>query len=251
LNHEEHKEKYYFVLSIFRVFVIIFITSTGNNSKIMNNSLNFKFFPHLILVVLWLCASAGSAFAHKAIIFAWVEGDTVFTQSKFSRGRKAIDSIVVVYDTEGNQLLDGKTDKNGEFSFKVPKKSALKVVLKASMGHMAEWTIPAKEVLAAVGDIAHSPMENAPNKGSKETSKDPATVKTKTANSLPAHVYLERQALQQMIDKSLDKKLAPITNMLAKTMDREPGITEILGSIGYILGLVGIALYVSNRRRKD
>ncbi|NQT68028.1 MAG: hypothetical protein HQ552_00440, partial [Desulfobacteraceae bacterium] len=66
-----------------------------------------------------------------------------------------------------------------------------------------------------------------------------------------AHVHLERQALQQMIDKSLDKKLAPITNMLAKSMDREPGITEILGGIGYILGLVGIALYVANRRRND
>jgi len=217
----------------------------------MNKRLNFKFFTHLICVVLWIGISAGSASAHKAVIFAWVEGDTVFTQSKFSRGRKAVNSIVVVYDTDGNQLLDGKTDKNGEFSFKVPKNSALKVVLKASMGHLAEWTIPAKEILAAVGNVGHNPMENAPNEGSKETWEDSATVKAKTANSIPAHVYLERQALQQMIDKSLDKKLAPITNMLAKSMDREPGITEILGGIGYIIGLVGIALYVANRRRND
>ena len=217
----------------------------------MNKRLCIKFFTHLIFVVLWIGISAGSASAHKAVIFAWVEGDTVFTQSKFSRGRKAVNSIVVVYDTDGNQLLDGKTDQNGEFSFKVPKKSALKVVLKASMGHLAEWTIPAKEILAAVGNVGHSPMENAPDEGSKETSEDSATVKTKAADSIPAHVYLERQALQQMIDKSLDKKLAPITNMLAKSMDREPGITEILGGIGYILGLVGIALYVANRRRND
>lgn len=217
----------------------------------MNTKGNLRLCVYLISVVLWLGISAGSASAHKAVIFAWVEGDTVFTQSKFSRGRKAVNSIVVVYDTDGNQLLDGKTDKNGEFSFKVPKKSALKVVLKASMGHLAEWTIPAKEILAAVGNVGHSPMENAPDEGSKETSEDSATVKTKTADSIPAHVHLERQALQQMIDKSLDKKLAPITNMLAKSMDREPGITEILGGIGYILGLVGIALYVANRRRND
>lgn len=217
----------------------------------MNTKGNLRLCVYLICVVLWLGISAGSASAHKAVIFAWVEGDTVFTQSKFSRGRKAVNSIVVVYDTDGNQLLDGKTDKNGEFSFKVPKKSALKVVLKASMGHLAEWTIPAKEILATVGNVGHSPMENAPDEGSKETSEDSATVKTKTADSIPAHVHLERQALQQMIDKSLDKKLAPITNMLAKSMDREPGITEILGGIGYILGLVGIALYVANRRRND
>ena len=217
----------------------------------MNTKGNLRLCVYLTIMMLWLGISAGSASAHKAVIFAWVEGDTVFTQSKFSRGRKAVNSIVVVYDTDGNQLLDGKTDKNGEFSFTVPKKSALKVVLKASMGHLAEWTIPAKEILAAVGNVGHSPMEKAPDEGSKETSEDSATVKTKAADSIPAHVHLERQALQQMIDKSLDKKLAPITNMLAKSMDREPGITEILGGIGYILGLVGIALYVANRRRND
>jgi nickel transport protein len=217
----------------------------------MNKRLSLKFFAHLICVVLWLGISAGSASAHKAVLFAWVEGDTVFTQSKFSRGRKAVNSIIVVYDTDGKQLLDGKTDKNGEFSFKVPKKSALKIVLKASMGHLAEWTIPAEEIVTAVGAVGHSHMEDEANEDSKETSEDSATVTAETANSLPAHVYLERQALQQMIDKSLDKKLAPITNMLAKSMDREPGITEILGGIGYILGLVGIALYVANRRRND
>lgn len=217
----------------------------------MNTKGNLRLCVYLICTVLWLGIFAGSVFAHKAVIFAWVEGDTVFTQSKFSRGRKALNSIVVVYDTDGNQLLDGKTDKNGEFSFKVPKKSALKVVLKASMGHMAEWTIPADQILAAVGSVGHSPMENAPNEGAKETSEDSATVKVKTAKSIPAHIYLEPQALQQMIDKSLDKKLAPITNMLAKSIDREPGITEILGGIGYILGLVGIALYVANRRRNN
>ncbi len=217
----------------------------------MNKRLNLKFFKYFIFVVLWLGISAGSAFAHKAIIFAWVEGDTVFTQSKLSGGRKAVNSIVVVYDTDGNQLLSGKTDKTGEFSFKVPKKSALKVVLKASTGHLAEWIIPAEEIVAAVGDVGHSHMENEANEGSKETSEDSATVKAKTANSVPAHVYLERQALQQMIDKSLDKKLAPITKMLAKSMNRKPGITEILGGIGYILGLVGIALYVANRRRNN
>ncbi len=217
----------------------------------MNTKVNLRLCVYLICVVLWLGISAGSASAHKAVIFARVEGDTVFTQSKLSGGRKAVNAIIVVYDTDGNQLLDGKTDKNGEFSFKVPKKSVLKVVLKASMGHLAEWTIPTEEIIAAVGDVGHSHMENEANEDSKETSENSTTVKAKKANSIPAHVYLERQALQQMIDKSLDKKLAPITNMLAKSMDREPGITEILGGIGYILGLVGIALYIANRRRND
>jgi nickel transport protein len=38
---------------------------------------------------------------------------------------------------------------------------------------------------------------------------------------------------------------------MANTYDRGPGLTEIMGGIGYIIGLVGLALYFSNRRRKE
>ncbi|MCK4486879.1 MAG: hypothetical protein KAU38_08975, partial [Desulfobacterales bacterium] len=102
----------------------------------------------LLCAALWLVCCVVPAWAHKVMIFAWVEGNTVYTQSKFSGGKKAKNSTVVVYDEEGNQLLEGKTDNQGEFSFKVPKKADLKIVLKASMGHMAEWKIPAEEITA-------------------------------------------------------------------------------------------------------
>ena len=48
----------------------------------------------------------------------------------------------------------------------------------------------------------------------------------------------------------MDKKLRPITEMLADSMNRSPGFTEIMGGIGYILGLVGIAFYFANRKKK-
>ena len=57
--------------------------------------------------------------------------------------------------------------------------------------------------------------------------------------------------IQEIIDTSLDKKLRPITEMLADSMECGPGLTEIMGGIGYIIGLVGIALYFSNRRKKE
>jgi len=99
-------------------------------------------FSLIILVILFDMP----AFAHKVSIFAWVEGDTVYTQSKFSKGKRVKNSSVIVFDSDGNKLLEGKTDDKGEFSFKIPKQTALKVVLKASMGHMAEWKIPFEEI---------------------------------------------------------------------------------------------------------
>jgi nickel transport protein len=64
-------------------------------------------------------------------------------------------------------------------------------------------------------------------------------------------IGLGREEIEDIIDASLDKKLAPIYDMMANTYDRGPGLTEIMGGIGYIIGLVGLALYFSNRRRKE
>lgn len=93
--------------------------------------------------VLILTAAAD---AHRVNLFAWIEGDTVYVESKFSSGRRVNAGKITVYDSGGNELLSGMTNENGEFSFKVPKKSDLKIVLNAGEGHRAEWSIPASEI---------------------------------------------------------------------------------------------------------
>ena len=75
-----------------------------------------------ILLVL-LLLSAVPATAHKVNVFAWVDGDRIYTQSKFSGGRKAKNATIEVYDRQGNKLLEGQTDDKGEFSFKIPQKT--------------------------------------------------------------------------------------------------------------------------------
>jgi nickel transport protein len=191
-----------------------------------------------------------TALAHKVTIFAWVEGDTVHTKSKYSGGRAAKESTVVVCDKEGNQLLEGKTDENGEFSFKVPKKTDLKIALKASMGHLAEWTIPADEITT----VRKSSETSAPEIGVEGTPQQDVPLTKARVNegqAVATAVGLSRQEVKQLIDASLDRKLAPIANMLADSIDHEPTMSEVIGGIGYIFGLVGVALYFSNRRKKE
>lgn len=183
------------------------------------------------------------AFAHKVSIFAWVEGDTVYTQSKFSKGKRAKNSSVIVFDLEGNKLLEGKTDENGEFSFKIPKQTALKIVLKASMGHMAEWTIPVEEINPeAVSDVKDSYETAFHSQSDVPGSNQPV--------SSESH-GISRQEIKKLIDESLDKKLAPIMNMLADSYGGDPSLTEIIGGIGYIFGLVGVAMYFTSRRKRN
>ena len=167
--------------------------------------------------------------AHKVIIFAWVEGDTVFTESKFSGGREATGAQVLVFDKEGTQLLEGKTDNKGEFSFKIPKLTDLRIVLNAGMGHKAEWRIPESEIKEAGGILEK---------------------KRAGESSQPIDVSLSKEEIKELIEESLDRKLRPIVRMMTESQSKGPSVTEILGGIGYIFGLMGVAIYFKNRGKK-
>jgi nickel transport protein len=195
--------------------------------RIQNN----KIFLVLLVLVLVVVGVSSSALAHRATIFAWVEGDTIVTESKFSGGRRAVNSQVRVYDGNGREILNGKTDDRGEFSFRIPEISDLKIVLEAGMGHRAEWLISEAEVR---GDV-DVPPESA------------ATVEPSPEKS----ALLSREEVKQIVEDSLDIKLRPITRKLAEMEEKGPSVTEILGGIGYIFGLMGVALYFKSRGRND
>jgi nickel transport protein len=185
------------------------------------------------------------------MIFAWVDGDTVYTQSKFGGGRKAKNCTILVFDKEGNQLLEGKTDQKGEFSFKVPKEGDLKIVLKASMGHSAQWNIPAKEISAQTDASWSRRPVGMVEPATEESTSLSAERRTSEQMPVPAAVGLSRRDIQDLIDESLDRKLAPVVAMLGESLDRGPRLTDVVGGIGYIFGLVGVALYLVKRRKKE
>ena len=100
----------------------------------------------LFLVGCILFLRIGAVDAHRVNLFAWVEGDIVYVESKFSGGKTVKAGKIIVTDPQGIELLEGTTNENGEFSFKVPKKTDLKIVLIAGAAHRAEWTIPMAEI---------------------------------------------------------------------------------------------------------
>ena len=212
---------------------------------------DFKLRPvFLFSLIIFVILFDMPAFAHKVSIFAWVEGDTVYTQSKFSRGKRAKNSSVIVFDSDGNKLLDGKTDENGEFSFKIPKKTALKVVLKASMGHVAEWTIPVEEINP--GAVSNNSKPESDINDSYKTSSKSQTMNSGTDLSALSESHgISRQEIKKLIDESLDKKLAPIMNILADSYGGGPSLTEIIGGIGYIFGLMGVTMYFTSRKKRN
>jgi len=188
-----------------------------------------KLLISFVFLSLLLLMTASVVFAHKVNIFAYAEGDTVYTESYFSDGTKVKDGVVQVYDSQGTKLLEGKTNENGEFNFKPLKKDDLKIVLLASMGHKNTYVLSADElpdIMAAQKPQKPEPKES----GVKEV----------------AEVDLDQ--IKRIIDTSLDEKLKPIMRQLTKAQQREVSFTEVIGGIGYIFGIMGIILYFLSKK---
>jgi nickel transport protein len=178
----------------------------------------------------------GDAGAHRVNIFAWVEGDTVLVECKYPDGREVYEGVIRVLDSAGKELLNGKTNTKGEFSFKAPKQDDLTIVLEAGMGHRADWPL-SKQDLAPAGESAvpsaPAPKAEAPPPAAKESAPG-------AASPLPA-------GIDQAIEKALDKKLAPVMRILAEMQEQKVRLTDVLGGIGYIIGLVGVAAYFKRK----
>jgi nickel transport protein len=202
---------------------------------------------YLFVLISILCFRIESSNAHGVYVFAWVVGDTVFVESKFSGGKKVNAGKIIVTDSGGNELLSGTTNDQGEFSFKVPERTELKIVLLAGAGHRAEWTIPVSEI--ELSDKKEVPIheENAETRPlASIKSKD----ETDSAQKMVPPSGLTEEDLRSAVEEALDKKLQPVMKMLAESKQEGPTVKDIFSGIGYIIGLVGIAAYIHSRKKK-
>ncbi|MEZ4604371.1 MAG: hypothetical protein R2861_13520 [Desulfobacterales bacterium] len=74
--------------------------------------------PAVFLFLILCGVTAGNCFAHRVVIFAWMEGDTVYTESQFPDGRKIADATVKVFDPQKKLLLTGKPMRLVNFRLK-------------------------------------------------------------------------------------------------------------------------------------
>jgi nickel transport protein len=199
-----------------------------------------------VLVILALGAFTTPALAHRVLVFAYAEGDVIHTESKFVPATPMRQGKILVQDQKsGKVLLTGQTDDQGKFSFKIPPEAAaqkldLKIVAEAAMGHRGEWLLKADSYLpgAAAGKAA-GPAKAAP----AQPPAAPASA-SKAAN-------LDQQMLEAALNKALERQLTPLKEMLTELTIHRTSLTDIIGGIGYILGIFGLWAYFQSKRKQD
>ena len=76
-----------------------------------------SFMRHMAVFGLLFFLGPHQADAHRVNLFAWVEGDHVYVESKFSGGKKVKAGKIIVTDPQGHELVKGTTNDQGEFAF--------------------------------------------------------------------------------------------------------------------------------------
>ncbi len=224
-----------------------------NTAKILKHTLHRDFgmcsrvaAGCLFISIFMVFLNVSPALAHRVSIFAWVQGDTVHTQSKFMGGKRPEQALVEVFDEAGNLLLKGKTDAQGLFSFQAPKISDMQIVLTAGMGHRAVWALSREDFQEAdVKSDNHQPLNAVPPGKSDES--DPETSKTHPS----PESGLSAAEVTALVEATLDRKLKPLMDRITALNENRISLSDILGGIGYIVGLVGLAAYMQYRRKRS
>ncbi len=189
-----------------------------------------------LFVLAWVILGS-PAYAHKVMVFAYQEGNRVYLEGYFADGKKTQNSLVEVFGEDGSKLLEGKTDKEGVFSFPMPDVPEVRIVLTGSMGHRAECRVKANAD-AAGPDGSKTPLSGGlPENAGRDKNIDVA---------VPGE-----DRIRAIVSEELDKKLTPLIREVALVNQDKPSLPDIIGGIGYIAGIMGLFMYFKARRRMD
>ncbi len=190
-----------------------------------------------LLAALLVLACAPDASAHKVLLNAWGEGRTLAAEIGFSDGSPGAGAEITVADAAtGETLLRGVADGAGFFEAELPGEALerghdLRVVGNAGAGHRAETLVPASE-FAGVASAA------------------PAAVAPADGGGAAAPTGLAPGELEALVRAAVREELRPLRRELEAQGGGGPELGTVLGGIGYIFGLAGVAALADNRRRR-
>lgn len=233
----------------------------GRDSRRSKNRLCESDLIRLLIVLITLLAilfETAPTLAHKVNVYAYVDIDRLVVEGYFGGKAGAVNCPVELFDGEGKKVLEGRTDEKGTWSVKLadlpPIKGDLLIVLAAGMGHRADYTLSAADLASALKG-ALTPQAHAPGDQSGATGRPSLPSAGGSSGNLTEvpHVPADPRAMpDEALAARLDRIEAMLSNQQKILMDQKtkgPSMTEIIGGIGWIFGIIGVAAYCLSRSR--
>ncbi|WP_417209845.1 cobalt ABC transporter permease [Antarctobacter sp.] len=182
-----------------------------------------------LALILTLCALPLPVAAHKVIASVFPSGTAIEGEIGFSNGAMAPDLTVQVYGPDGALLGETVTDAEGFFLYTPTAPVAHTFRADLGAGHVADTTMPAEEVAALLGVAPAAAPPSAP----------PQTAAPGAGLSAADRAEIARIVRDEM---------RPLRREIAAYREKND-LQTILGGLGYILGLFGLAFYIAARRK--
>jgi nickel transport protein len=180
---------------------------------------------------------AGPVQAHQVHVFATAEGCTIRGEVYVRGGEPVRKGTVKALGPSGDALGETTTDDEGKFSLPAQYRCDYRLVVDAGGGHTAEYTLPADELPESLP----LPAAEKPASGATPVSGDPEAVTKPSVSSVG------EQAISSQLE-SLNRQIVQLRKQL-DGYEQKVRLHDILGGIGYIVGLMGLAAYFAGARR--
>lgn len=176
-----------------------------------------------------LCVNV--ALAHNVVGGVYAIGTTIEGEAGFSNGDMAkAGTPVFITDSSGQTIAEISTDDEGFFVFEATQRIDHHFKLDMSSGHVLVMILPADELPATLpGGTSIAPV--------------PSNLTTTASIS-----GVDAAALQQIVEQAVAKQVKPLRKELTAYKEKA-GLQDLLGGIGYIFGLVGLGIWLRQRKQ--
>lgn len=196
-----------------------------------------------VFLFLFLLLSVLPASAHKVRVFAYIDGNSVVAEGAFSGGRPAKGATVTAENAENHAVLfTGKTDAAGICRISLPKSYwrspvSLLITLSSGDGHQATWILDQAE---------SKPIKTADAPAPAASEKEAPTAVSTDDDYTPSASFI-----REIVREELARQLVPVQRELAVMGQQKPSVQDVVGGIGYIVGLAGLIAYMNARKKGE
>lgn len=202
----------------------------------------------------WVSFASLPVWAHSLYVFGAGEGKAIRGKVYLRGGTGVPEAEVQATAPNGAVLASGKTDAQGQFFLPVPFRCDYTLRVALADGHQAEWKVSADELStdlppfspatssaeAGTDRISNdSPLGTLPHESPLAGSSQKASLSDRTVGG-PGSFGSELRALQRQLVELRQEW---------QQFRHEVQLRDILGGIGYILGLSGVSFYLLARKR--
>lgn len=163
-----------------------------------------------------------TAEAHLFKVFAYVEGNTIHGSVYFAGGTAVENAQITLKGKTSDKPINLTSNIKGEFLYTATTPDDYLIQANTGDGHQAEWLIKA-ETFSQAATTAN-------------------TTTPASADSQPKAFEKTDPQLATLVEQAVAKQIGPLRESLQRNHDRAR-LSDIIGGIGFIFGIAGIALW--------